>query len=105
MRVPTEIRFTEFDAPITAGGVWSGNSPLLTGYMVGVRVKPATESTQYDISITDKDGYVIFERKGIKGTMQTYIANGPIPIRSVVTVALANATAAETFNLDLIMDP
>ena len=105
MRVPTEIRFTEFDAPAISSGAWSGNSPLLTGYMVGLRVKPATSSTKYDISITDKDGYVLFQRKTVEGTMQVYIANGPIPIRSIVTVALANATADEAFNLDLIMDP
>ncbi len=105
VRVPSEIRFAEFDQPLTASGSWAGNSPILTGYLVGIRVRPLTASTRYDFSITDKDGYVLFDRNTLTGTMQIYIANGPIPIRSVVTVALANASRDETFDVDLIMDP
>jgi hypothetical protein len=105
MYVPREIRFAEFDQPATSGGAWSGNSELLTGYLVGIRAKPTTATTQYDINITDKDDYVIFERKAVKGTMQIYIANGPIPVRSIVTVAIANADNDENFAVDLLMDP
>jgi len=105
VRIPTEIRFAEFDQPLTASGSWAGNTPILMGYLVGIRVRPLTASTRYDFKITDKDGYVPLERKTLTGTMQLYIANGPIPIRSIVTAAIDNASVDETFDVDLIMDP
>ncbi len=106
MRVPHEVRFQDFDPPVTSSGAWSGNTPLLGGYLVGIRVRPTTASTQYDLTLVDKDSNTVFERKLLKGGFQSYIANGPIPLRSIVTVSLANATVDEAFTeLTLILDP
>jgi len=105
MHVPSEVRFVEFDQPATSGAAWSGNTPLLQGYLVAIRIRPATATTRYDFTLTNRDNYTIFKRVGLTGAFQLNLANGPLPVRSVLTATLSNASADEAFDLTLVVDP
>ena len=78
----------------TASGSLSANTAslfyCLLSYMV---IKPASEATEYNISITDENNVVIFSRD-TAGTLREQLG---IPIRGVLTVAITSATADEAF--------
>ena len=82
----------------TVGGAASGNTQKLMGVVLGVYVKPATETTQYTITITNPSGIIVYERIGETGTLAE---NQRIPVRDVYTVALSGATANEAFIVEL----
>lgn len=87
---------------ITSGGTWQGNTGVLYGFLVGVRCRPATATTIYNLRIVDRDSYEIFERKGIKGELAAHQI--VVPIRGVHTVFIEQATVDEAFNLKLLVE-
>lgn len=103
MRVPGEVPLHELMTVATSGGTWSGNTPLpIWGFLVGVRCRPATLTTLYNLRIVDRDGYEIFERKGLKGEYAGSFIS--VPVRGVHTVYIEQATADEAFNLKLMVE-
>lgn len=87
----------------TAAGVFAGNTAYGIGYVTGLRVKPATASTAYDLTVKDREGYTIYSKAGLKGEYTE--DTGRIPFFGVMTVSIANATANETFTCKIMVQP
>jgi hypothetical protein len=58
-----------------------------------VFVKPATSTTQYDVTLTDSDSLVVFERTSEVGTLNDFIT---LPVSGAYTISIANATVDES---------
>lgn len=102
MKVPGEDRLSDRTTVATSGGTWQGVTGMLYGYLVGVRCRPASADTIYNIRIVDRDSYNVYERKGVKGPMVAHQL--ALPIRGFHTVYIEQATADETFNLKLMVE-
>ena len=78
----------------TSSGTGSGNTVYLRGLCYHVVVKPTTETTEYDIKITNPAGAVIYERPDEVGTLSEFVT---IPMLGKYTITIANSTADEAF--------
>ncbi len=70
--------------------------------LVQILVSPATASTEYDFSITDKNSQKIYEVTDIVGRYVDF-TNQPQFVYGNFTMALANATANEAFTVTLVL--
>jgi len=84
----------------TVLGTVSGNTNRVMGMCAEILVKPATETTQYDISLTDESGIVVFELTSEIGTLADIVF---LPLHEVYTVKIDNATANEKFIIKLMI--
>lgn len=101
--IPWEVRLN--DSPgsvVAAAGTWSGNTPRIEGSLVGIRCRPATSTTIYDLKVVEYDSFVVYERKGIKGAIVEDM-NIPTAVRGILTVTISNSTANEAFTLKLMV--
>ena len=84
----------------TSGGSLSANTVSLNDACYQIIAKPATNSTVFDLTITDPDGaviYAIYSQTGILSEPVTLLLNG------IYTVAIANASADEQFIIKLMI--
>lgn len=65
-----------------------------------ILVKPATSSTQYDVSLTDTNSIVVFNNTDEVGTMNEFIA---LPVSGAYTISVDNATADEAFTVLIVI--
>ena len=65
-----------------------------------ILVKPATSSTQYDISLTDSGSVVVFKRTSEVGILNELIT---LPLVGNYTVAIDNATADEDHEVLIVV--
>ncbi len=79
-------------------GSVSGNTQNLMGICHHIAIKPATSTTQYDISIVDSSGIVVYERTGEIGTLSELLE---LPVRDIYTISLTNVTVDELFIIKL----
>jgi len=85
-----------------SSGSASGSIPVSAhGLLRQVLVSPATASTTYDIKLTDRDSFDIFVREGEVGDVAEVVQ---IPLMGTVTVALANASVDELFDLKFVYE-
>jgi len=84
----------------TSAGSASGNTQNLMGICYEILVKPATESTVYDIKITDSSSIVIYERTTETGTLSEI---DTLPMKDVYTITISNATEDELFLVKLML--
>jgi len=90
---------TETISETTASGAISENTAIkLEGVVRKISVQPETETTQYDLSLTDGNGVVFYNRKSLVGTTTDFEA---FNVNSYITVDIANATADEDFVIEL----
>jgi hypothetical protein len=83
-----------------SAGALSVNTRTLSGSLLrNILVKPATETTVYDLTITNDRSIIMFELLSETGTLSQEVA---LPVRGVYTVAIANATADEAFTIQLV---
>ena len=78
----------------TSSGTSSENTVYLRGICHHIIAKPTTETTEYDISITNPAGAVIYERLDEVGTLSEFIT---IPMLGKYTITINNSTADEAF--------
>lgn len=71
-----------------------------TGLCHQILVKPATASTQYDISLTDSASVVVFKRTSEVGTMNELIT---LPLAGAYTFAIDNATVDEAHTVLMVV--
>ena len=76
----------------------SFNTDDLRGICYRVFVKPATETTTYNITLTDDNGLVVYSQRGIKGTLNDTTIQ---TLKGLYTVAVANASANELFKFQI----
>lgn len=84
----------------SAGSLTVNTSSLFYCLLKHLVVKPATETTEYNISITDESNVVIYSRD-TAGTLREQM---DIPIRGVLTVAISSATVDENFERALYFE-
>ena len=85
----------------TVAGEVSWNSDDLKGMNLQLAIKPATATTVYDISMTDDDSIVTYQKKGLKGTS---VDSTQFGLYGVYTVAITNSSANELFNFSIRFD-
>lgn len=92
----------EVQTVVTASGTFSANTLPLHGLIRGVRIKPATSTTRYDVQLVDKDDFTIYKRVSQIGEFVEPSLG--IPIRGIMTLTIDNATADEAFTVVLHAD-
>ena len=83
----------------TASGTASENSKYLRGLCHHIIVKPATETTTYDIKIVNPAGATIYERLSEVGTLSDLET---IPVLGIYTITISNSTADEAFIIQML---
>jgi len=84
----------------TASGSASGAVPVTAhGLIQEIMVSPTTSTTTYDITLTDRDSFKVYERTAEVGDISEVVT---IPIMGNVTVALANTSADELFDIKVV---
>ena len=101
MRVPGVVPVSDQLVVLPSGGAWSGNTQILWGYLVAVRCRPATLSTRYNLRIEDRDGYEVYNTKGLQGEVSDHQR---IPIRGPLTIYIEAATVDELFDMRLLVE-
>jgi len=92
---PEKVKLT------TSSGSASGNTQNLIGICHEILCKPATESTQYDLTITNSDGIVVYEWTSEVGTIADLVS---LPVRGIYTISLSSATRDELFYIQLVIN-
>lgn len=90
----------KYTLTVSAGTV-SANTDLMRGMVEQLIISPATETTQWDMTLTDRDGDVIYKRVSEVGTVNDRTAWLPIGRDSSekLTVAFTNVTANEAIKV------
>lgn len=86
----------------TVGGSYSGNVPNQRCRIVGIRVRPLTASTIYDLALVDKDSFTVWKRTSLKGEYCEDLIN--LPILGIFTASITNATANEAFTVKFMVE-
>ena len=81
-----------------ASGSLSENTNDIRGLCHQVMVKPASETTIYNVSITNSKDVVVYERLSETGTLAELVS---IPVRGIYTVAISSSTVDEVFIIQL----
>ena len=86
----------------TVTGTFTANTQRLKfGLLREVIVKPATETTTYDVSLTNDQSLVVFQRKAQTGSIGIEVA---LPIHAIYTFKIDNASEDEAFTAQMIME-
>ena len=83
----------------TSSGSLAKNTAYIRGLVREVIVKPATETTIYDVKITNPLSANIYERTSETGSLAEI---NSIPVNGIYTVTISNATKDEAFTIQLI---
>ena len=92
---------SETNTITVSGETGSANTGNIRGLVRQILVKPDTETTQYDISITNPAGIVVYRRTSETGTLSEPLS---MPIRGIYTLAISGATKEEDFLTQLICE-
>ena len=84
-----------------SSGDSSDNTNPIRGLCRHIIIKPETETTQYDFSITNSDGIIIYERTSELGTLTELTT---IPVRGIYTLSIESATVDEDFEVQLLLE-
>lgn len=86
-----------------SGGTIAGNTDFMMGMIEQMIITPTTSTTQWDFSLTDRDGDIIYQRISETGTINDRTAWIPIGRDSAerLTMAFANVTANEPIKVIL----
>lgn len=84
-----------------SGGTVSGNTDFMKGKIEQLIISPITETTQWDMTLTDRDGDVIYKRVSETGTLNDRTAMLPIGRDSSerFTIGFLNVTANENIKV------
>lgn len=85
----------------SSGGAISFNTRSTMGLFRQILVKPPTESTQYDIKLTNPSSIVVYEREDEVGTLAEEV---DFPAFGIYTVDISNATEEGSFTVQLMID-
>ena len=83
----------------TSSGSATASIYLKKSMLEQIIVNPATSTTTYDISLTDLDGFIIYDMDDLTGDS---IEDDPgVPTDSILTLTISNASADEVFTYKL----
>ena len=91
----------EYITGSTEGGALAGNTKAtLQGLAREIIVKPTSNATQYNLTITNDNSLPVFYSNSITGNFVEEVA---LPFRGIYTVAIDLATKDEEFNIGIIV--
>lgn len=80
---------------------WNTYSDL-RGTLGSICINPSATTTVYDYSLTDDDGNVVYNKKGLRGA---WIDDSKLDVFGIYTHSIANAsTSSYAFTITLIWD-
>lgn len=79
----------------------SANTQSLRGLCHQIVVKPATETTEYDIKIVNPAGATVYERVNETGTLSELLS---LPVLGIYTITISNSTRDELFLIETICE-
>ena len=85
----------------TSAGSASENTAYLRGLCHHIIVKPASEDTTYDITITNPAGVIIYHRRSETGVLSELTK---IPVLGIYTISILNSTKDENFIIQTICE-
>ena len=83
-----------------SSGAWSANTLKLRGIIKHIWIKPASADTTFDFSMTDDGNRKVVEYLTEEGLLDDRCS---IPAQGVYTMAIANASADEPFELMIMV--
>ena len=86
----------------TASGTISFNTGILRGTLSQLWVKPTTDSTTYDVKLTDRKSRVVRIFSGYEGTLNELSIG--LPVQGKYTFTIYNASADEAFEVMMVVD-
>ena len=84
---------------VASAGSFSGNTSHIRGLIKHIIVKPANETTTYNISIVNPSGIEIYYRTSETGTLTELTDT---PANGIFTASISSATADELFIIELV---
>lgn len=86
-----------------SAGSGSINTLPLHGICRYIYISPATQTTIYQVTITDDDDYVVknYDSKYFKGLIRDFT---PFITQGIYTVSISNATVNEEFSIKLLVE-
>ena len=85
---------------LTASSGSASDTFTTQGLCQQILVKPATASTQYDLSLTNAASVVVFKRTSEVGTFNELIT---LPLSGNYTIAIDNATVDEDHEILIVV--
>lgn len=85
---------------LTTSSGSASNTFISQGICHQILVKPATASTQYDVSLIDPGSVVVFKRTSEVGTMNELIT---LPLAGAYTISIDNATRNEDHTVLIVV--
>jgi uncharacterized protein YfaP (DUF2135 family) len=85
---------------LTASGGSDSDTFSATGICQQIYVKPATSSTQYDVTLTDSGSTDVYSRTSEESTMNEFVT---LPVAGAYTISIANATVDEAFEVLIVV--
>ena len=82
-----------------SGGNASWNTDDIRGISYMLHIKPTTESTTYNFTITDDQSLVVYSKSGLRGTFRDM---SQFALKGIHTFAIASASANEEFKIQII---
>jgi hypothetical protein len=89
---------TEHLTGTAVAGTFSVNTAFLRGICHHIVVKPATETTIYNVKIVNSASITIYDRTSETGTLSEFIQ---IPLRGIYTVTVYSSTVNESYVIQL----
>ena len=91
-------RYRAIVTPVSGAVTW--NTEHLHGDLVSIHIKPATDTTEYVLRITDPDGLEVYETIPAK-TGECAESYDMEAINEILTCALTGATKDEAFTITI----
>lgn len=90
----------QYQADTVAGGL-NKTFDTMTGLLKHIIIDPATDTTTYDVVISDGSSLNLFERNDIAGTLNEIVE---IPVNSNIMVSISDAIVNELFKIYLAVE-
>jgi len=96
------IIHSEYLTGSTLSGSLSVNTEVaLMGIVREIIITPATETTQYNLTITNDRSLIVFYSSSVTGNFAEEVA---LPFRGIYTIAIDSATKDEVFTIGIIAE-
>ena len=94
--IPIEISQT------ASSGAWAFNTDRITGAdLRHIYIKAATDTTTFNVTITDEKDNIIYATEGVTGTLRH---NDHIPMRGIYTIAVDTSSADEAYTGRIMLE-
>jgi len=96
----TLIHIDKLTGSTSSGSLVVTTTARLQGILRQLIVSPATDTTTWDIKMTDADSIISLQRTGRTGLLSEELA---LPLHGTYTITVSGASADEVFTIKLIV--